>query len=229
MSLEAKILSLHERITEFEWIIRARQNSTGWDDAIKDLIMRRDRLLERHKAMKAEHEAAKTAEHEAKKAAHKARRPNMRLRCLCLFGEDSGICFCRLRLLIMMFVILMIVMMLCLLVPDDPFSNLSVSREHLRAMDAVVRCIEFKKKNLVTQKTFGLRPPKSQTNTQTLVKGCTKNHINEYKIKNKKRTNKFSHFPSASVQPPSPCKVKRSNSENLRLESSEIILTLKHS
>jgi hypothetical protein len=31
----------------------------------------------------------------------------------------------------------------------------------------------------VTQKTFGLRPPKSQTNTQTLVKGCTKNYINE--------------------------------------------------
>ncbi len=64
MSREAKILSLHERFTEFERIIWARQNSTGWDEAkFKELIMRRDRLLEEHKAMKAEHEAAKTAEH----------------------------------------------------------------------------------------------------------------------------------------------------------------------
>ena len=31
----------------------------------------------------------------------------------------------------------------------------------------------------VSQKTFGLRAPKI-TNTQTIVKGCMKNHINEY-------------------------------------------------
>jgi hypothetical protein len=37
----------------------------------------------------------------------------------------------------------------------------------------------LQRSNTVTQKTFGLRAPKF-TNTQTLVKGCTKNHINEY-------------------------------------------------
>jgi hypothetical protein len=36
---------------EFERIIWARQNSTGWDDAIKAFITRRDRLLEEHKAI----------------------------------------------------------------------------------------------------------------------------------------------------------------------------------
>jgi hypothetical protein len=72
MSLESHIALLQERIASIERLIRACQNSTGWDDAIKDAIIRRDRLLEEHKAMKAEHEAAKTAEQEAKKAAHKA-------------------------------------------------------------------------------------------------------------------------------------------------------------
>jgi hypothetical protein len=54
MSMEARILSLHERIAILERFIRACQNSTGWDDAIKDAIIRRDRMFEEHKAMKTE-------------------------------------------------------------------------------------------------------------------------------------------------------------------------------
>ena len=50
-------------------------------------------------------------------------------------------------------------MSLCSL--DDPFSNLSVSREHLRAMDAVVWCNGCKsikkkkiKKNLIKKQVY---------------------------------------------------------------------------
>ena len=79
MSLEAKILSLHERITEFERLIWARQNLTGWDDAIKAFIMRRDRLLEEHKAMKAENEAARRPSTRPRSL---SRRPSTRPRSL---------------------------------------------------------------------------------------------------------------------------------------------------
>ncbi len=56
ITLEARISSLHERITHFEWAIcahqtsRACQQSTGWEEALKDLIIRRDQMLVEHKA-----------------------------------------------------------------------------------------------------------------------------------------------------------------------------------
>jgi hypothetical protein len=45
MSLKAEILALQERITWFDNMIRACQQSTGWEEAIKNAISRRDRWL----------------------------------------------------------------------------------------------------------------------------------------------------------------------------------------
>ena len=73
MSLKAKILALQERITWLDNMIRACQQSTGWEEAIKNAISRRDRWLDELKALTAEYTAATIAEHEAKMAAMKAR------------------------------------------------------------------------------------------------------------------------------------------------------------
>ena len=61
MSLYARILALQERITNkeeqitrLEYMIRACQQSTGWEEAIEGAIIRRDRWLIELKAMKAE-------------------------------------------------------------------------------------------------------------------------------------------------------------------------------
>ena len=73
MSLKAKILALQERITWLDNMIRACQQSTGWEEAIKNAISRRDRWLDELKALTAEYTAATIAEYEARKAAMKAR------------------------------------------------------------------------------------------------------------------------------------------------------------
>ncbi len=71
MSLKAKILALQERITWLDNMIRACQQSTGWEEAIKNAISRRDRWLDELKALTAEYKAATIAEYEAKKAGPK--------------------------------------------------------------------------------------------------------------------------------------------------------------
>ena len=73
MSLKAEILALQERITWLDNMIRACQQSTGWEEAIKNAISRRDRWLDELKALTAEYTAATIAEIEARKAAMKAR------------------------------------------------------------------------------------------------------------------------------------------------------------
>jgi hypothetical protein len=72
--LESHIAFLEERLASYERMLWACQNSTGWENGIKDLIREMDRLREqiRWERMKAADEAAAKAAHKAMEAEHEA-------------------------------------------------------------------------------------------------------------------------------------------------------------